>query len=1092
MRRWLGVGGGLLVLLGVLWWLRSPARWAGEEAGPPPERSGAASREALPVNALLTTPVAPGRGDLFIRGRVVGRSGPLAGVVVVATAPRPDEVLDALPCDCDGGCERTLFAPTCGTAAQQLVGLVAERRGEAAPQARTTTDAEGRFSLEGLEAGAYAVWADGPPGTGLVEDVAAGSEGVEVRLGEGFPLAGEVRDEDGAQVRGVLVTALHREHSRYFEVLTGEDGHFRFESLPPADYSLVFSREGLLPEHREVDEELDSAVEVMMFRPQRLTGRVVRGGAPVAGVRVRAEGAQRVLDTASDAEGRFAFEGLEPSAYALTASHEGEDAAEEVVLEPQVPPPEVELVLGGGVRVRGTVRDAQGRPIADAEVAIWAGGQRRGADWTTTRTGADGTYSLGPVAPGRYQLKARAARFLALVSEEYPVDGVTPVDFQLTQAEVVEGRVVDAAGAPIAGAWLWLSKREDSSAGPDGEDSHPEDPEASIHEATSDEEGAFVLGVPEAGTWYLKARHKDFVAARLRVAAPQQDVRVVLGAGSDVTGTVTDEQGTPVRAANIYLMPREKGADAWRQKQTDTDSRGRFTLHGVAEGAYSVAVQVYDRAGQRTAVRTVEVRGPEAVHVQLQLTEGLEVSGVVVDTQGQPIPGASVVGVYDLKLEESAEPYDSALEHGPALAKSDKEGRFTLRHLEPGTWKVSARHEHYAPVHRGPERDERTPRVQAGATDVRLELQRMELVRGRVAREDGSPVTRFEVNGRTQLDTEGAFTLPVYKPGQARLFFSARGLASTSRTVRVAEGETLDVGTVVMKKGREVRGRVTDAATGAPVAGALVEVREAPPTSKGRARAILVSERDATKSGRDGTFSLPNVEDGASLLLVVHPGFLPASIPLEPHQYEVAVALDPGAIVRGAVRGASEGPWLVELRSPDGSFNESTALRDGRYELKAVPPGTYVLRIQPDLPRDNPPVFLPRYVEVPASGVVTVDAQAQDAGATVRLRLAVPPGEDIIAMLVPGQVPMPGSFEQLERSMGLHFRAQHAGDGVWTFQRVPAGPYTAFVFRLSPQGVSTHREELAIPAEGELDQALTPSWRLADFALVDEDADGEP
>ncbi|HZI09859.1 MAG TPA: carboxypeptidase-like regulatory domain-containing protein, partial [Myxococcus sp.] len=749
MRRWLGGGVGLLVLLGVLWFLRSPARRAGEEAGPRPEGSGAASREALPVNALLTAPVAPVRGDLFIRGRVVGPSGPLAGVVVVATAPRPDEVLDALPCDCDDGCERTLFDHTCGTAARQLVGLVAERRGEAAPQARTTTDEEGRFSLEGLEAGAYAVWADGPPGTGLVEDVAAGSEGVEVRLGEGFPLVGEVRDEDGAPVRGALVTALHREHSRYFELLTDGDGRFRFESLPLADYSLVFSREGLLPEHRTVDEELDSPLEVMMFRPQRLAGRVVRGGVPVAGARVRAEGAQRVLDTPSDAEGHFAFEGLEPSAYALTASHEGEDAAVEVLLESQVPPPEVELVLGGGVRVRGTVRDGQGRPIADAEVAIWAGGQRRGADWTTTRTGADGTYSLGPVAPGSYRLKARAARFLAPASEDYQVDGVTPVDFQLKQAVVVEGRVVDAAGAPIAGAWLRLSKREGRSGGPDEEASYSEDPEASNEEATSDEDGAFALGVPEAGSWYLKAVHKDFVAAELRVAAPQQGVRVVLGAGTDVTGTLADEHGTPVRAANIYLMPREEGAEARRQKQTATDSRGRFTLHGVAEGAYRVAAHVYDRTGQRSAMRTVEVRGTEAVHVQLQLAGGLEVSGVVVDTQGQPIAGASVVGMYDSREESS----DAVLERGPALAKSDAEGRFTLRHLEPGSWKVSARHEHYGPARRGSERDERAPRVQAGATDVRLELRRMELVRGRVAREDGSPVTRFEVNGRPQVDT---------------------------------------------------------------------------------------------------------------------------------------------------------------------------------------------------------------------------------------------------------------------------------------------------------------------------------------------------
>ena len=34
------------------------------------------------------------------------------------------------------------------------------------------------------------------------------------------------------------------------------------------------------------------------------------------------------------------------------------------------------------------------------------------------------------------------------------------------------------------------------------------------------------------------------------------------------TGTLADEQGTPVRAANIYLVPREKDAEAWRQNLT--------------------------------------------------------------------------------------------------------------------------------------------------------------------------------------------------------------------------------------------------------------------------------------------------------------------------------------------------------------------------------------------------------------------------------------------------------------------------------------------------------------------------------------------
>jgi hypothetical protein len=128
-------------------------------------------------------------------------------------------------------------------------------------------------------------------------------------------------------------------------------------------------------------------------------------------------------------------------------------------------------------------------------------------------------------------------------------------------------------------------------------------------------------------------------------------------------------------------------------------------------------------------------------------------------------------------------------------------------------------------------------------------------------------------------------------------------------------------------------------------------------------------------------------------------------------------------------------------------------------------------------------------VQVPASGVVTVEVAAQDAGTTVRLKLAVPAGEDVVALLVPGQVAMPGSFEELERTMGLHFRSQQAREGVWTFQRVPAGPYTAFAFRIAKQGVSALRQELTVPAEGELNQELTPAWLSADFAVAGEDGD---
>ncbi len=150
----------------------------------------------------------------------------------------------------------------------------------------------------------------------------------------------------------------------------------------------------------------------------RLVGRVVNEqGAPVAGVTVRTRAgggatARVVGETTSDADGRFALEGLPIGVVRVEARGRGwvpflppsvsvpPDRDRTVPLEPGRTT-DVTLVVARGVDVRGRVLDADGTPVADAPV------------WCEARYGdPDLTWSGEWPAPSRHDRRGRCVRRL--------------------------------------------------------------------------------------------------------------------------------------------------------------------------------------------------------------------------------------------------------------------------------------------------------------------------------------------------------------------------------------------------------------------------------------------------------------------------------------------------------------------------------------------------------------------------------------------------------------------------------------------------------------------------------------------------------
>jgi hypothetical protein len=535
------------------------------------------------------------------------------------------------------------------------------------------------------------------------------------------------------------------------------------------------------------------------------------------------------------------------------------------------------------------------------------------------------------------------------------------------------------------------------------------------------------------------------------------------------------------------------------------------TVKGLEPDRYRVVAAMPESNPLRTARRLVELRDSERQRVLLRFEEGLRLSGVVVDRKGKPVVGAEVrvapavmveprkyadpeLESYTDRLDESwFSRHEQAHQTGP-------DGRFTVPHLGPGPYLVTALKDGYSFDSRATGGTRRVlgplsgVLVSAGTSDVRLVLESLGYARGRVVRPDGSPVTHFQLNGLGQEDARGEFRWPIHENGELVLAFAASGLAGTVRKVQGREGEDVELGDVVLSRGREVRVRVVDAATSEPVFGATVDLRDPANADPDEDRSLLYGISDVhtgsdgttvyearpdPQTENNGTLVLENVEARPLLVLVSHPEYLKESVPLGAQSREVTVTLHAGAWVRGEIRSGETrvDRGLVKLLTPGGEYADAATIEEGTYSLGPVRAGRYIAQVQGSLSpeEESAPVFLPRQVEVPASGTVTLDFEAQRSGTSVEVRTSEEVAEVI---LVPGAQPLPGPRGQIYKSFALGHRAEADPDGHFRLQRVPSGRYTLFAVRdWDALELEVHREEVDVPNRETVSFTVRPRWQ---------------
>lgn len=389
------------------------------------------------------------------------------------------------------------------------------RGGEAVAQTRT--DEKGAYAFAGLAPGEYAVAVSLPDGMAFAREggdsaisgrqtqtetvsLAMGERRTGLRIGAVYTAAleGYVRSESGGEgISDVLVTVLC-EGETLDAALTGPDGRYRFDELPPGQVELVFAAQnGWImaadsPQTREVTLAQGAFVQdegARMVRAASLTGACwldanadglwAAEEEGLAGVTVALlyEG-EPAGSAVTDAHGGFRFDALLPGAYTLTLTPP--DGAQLYGQTEWTLPALAEGEARGGVSyaayrpgaVCGAVwEDEDGDGLRGGEEPALAGVEvtlldADGGEAGRASTDEDGAYAFENLTPGTYSLRF-ALPSDCVFTEPSEGGSVVPLSegntaetapFALAMGETRDDRHAGVLRAARVGDLVWLDE----------------------------------------------------------------------------------------------------------------------------------------------------------------------------------------------------------------------------------------------------------------------------------------------------------------------------------------------------------------------------------------------------------------------------------------------------------------------------------------------------------------------------------------------------------------------------------------------------------------------------------------------------------
>ena len=548
--------------------------------------------------------------------------------------------------------------------------------------------------------------------------------------------------------------------------------------------------------------------------------------------------------------------------------------------------PEHTVRLVAATSIEGTVVEKEsGTPIAGAFVATVTRDQ-------LVRSDAKGAFTISLPArrSGPFAVEARLADYGPAFWSSRPVEGTrVKARLEMERARLIAGTVVDIEGRPVGGAEVVEGRWRANSRGG----------------ARTDEGGKFRLQVALGGeSPLLEIGHPEFATLRHELTSLELEagsVRLVLDAGRNAVGWITDSGGRPLEGARVELTTfASSNQPPWQAPRIDehagTDAEGRFAFARVAPGRYSLLAERQGFAPAAVPGVEVSADGAETELGTITLGPGAAIEGVVLTPERAPLEGV------ELWLGGRQVPEQSAT--------SDSEGRFAIRDLPPGTDQMlRASLEGWVAIQRNV-----TARLDGAPIEIVMQpglrltgvvvdgTTESEIAGALVSLQSQDQSSRFQHPGafqNTRTAVDGTFELDELPASTYRLSVRADEYQPTAvESLDLRTAEQREPLRVELRPGVVVTGRVLDE-EGEPLTEARVERRD----ERDRTASFRPFRMRGTATDAEGRYRLDGLPAGPVVLVAHAPerSSRVRELVLEPGDNEVDFVLEPSPVLAGRV-----------------------------------------------------------------------------------------------------------------------------------------------------------------------------------------------